>query len=46
MNASFSNESESNDSDDQKGKKVVYMAFPATIQGSSNSPWENYTLPL
>ncbi|XP_059451028.1 uncharacterized protein LOC132181814 [Corylus avellana] len=36
MTASSSDESESNDSDDQKGKKVVYMAIPATIQGFSD----------
>ena len=37
MNASLSNESKSNDSNDQKGKKVACMAFPTTIQGSSDS---------
>ncbi|XP_059451074.1 uncharacterized protein LOC132181859 [Corylus avellana] len=37
MNASLSGELKSNDSDDKKGKKVVCMAFPATIQGSSDS---------
>ena len=31
MNASMSDESESSDFDDHKGKKVACMAFPATI---------------
>jgi hypothetical protein len=34
MNASMSDESMSSDFDVQKGKKVAYMAFPTTIQGS------------
>ena len=36
MNASLSDELESNDSDDKKRKKVVYIAFPATIKGSND----------
>lgn len=35
MNISLSDESYSNDSNDQNGKKVACIAFLATIQGSS-----------
>ena len=38
MNASLRDELESNEFNDQKGKKVIFMAFPPTIQGSSDSP--------